>query len=445
MTLPAAKTPLACALAALLVAGCGGGSSDDDGGAPDAGAPDVGTPDVGATAPGTAPGATPADDDVPEDEVPAVLGGDGGDGPVLTGTTAGEDDEAVADGEVSGRVVEAVGGAALAGVEVELLRFDDGRGVATATSGPDGGFAFDGLVRSDAYRLTLAVDGYRDETVESVRLPEEDALALEPVRLVSDDNAGDGGLSGTILDAVTGDPVAGLTLRFRRGIEARAGEVVASTDTGADGTYAVSGLEYGNLTCEISGEGFQTVYTTVTVLGGIERPDQNAAVAARPEAGETRIVLTWGSTPDDLDAHLTGPGADGGAPFHVYWDDESADGAELDRDDQTSFGPETITATLDSDAAPYRYSVYNFTGGAATVLSRSEATVRVLRGEGVVAEFFVPNGEGNLWTVFDVVGGEIVPIDTIGTAASSRGDEYFAPDLRTGTTPRRVAVPETKE
>ena len=404
---------LACALGALLLGGCGSdGDSGDDSG-----------------------------DEAPGDASTEVRPGDAGD---ALGGAPPADDDAPADGAVSGRVIEAVAGTPLAGVEIELLRFDDGRAVGAATSGADGGFSFDGLVRRDAYRLALSLDGYLDETVRNVRLPREGALALEPVRLVSDDNAGAGGLSGTILDAVTGEPVAGLELAFRRGIEARTGEAAALSVTDAAGGYLVTGLDYGNYTCEISGAGFQTVYTTVTVLGGIERDEQNAAVSPRPEVGETRIVLTWGATPDDLDAHLTGPGADGGEPFHVYFADGEAPGAELDRDDTTSFGPETITVDAASDEAPYRYSVHNFAGGAATVLSRSGAVVRVLRDEGVVAEFFVPNGEGNLWTVFDIVGGEIVPIDAIGTVDRDAVDDYFAPELRSGAAARRLVAPAVK-
>ena len=405
---------LACALCALLLGGCGGGG----GGSGDEAA--GGTPDGSAPTAGDGSGA-------------ALVTGDG---TALPGTEAPVDDAETGDGTIAGRVIEAAGEAPLAGVEVELLRFDDGRAVAAATSDADGRFAFDALVRRDAYRLALSAEGYRDETVESVRLPASGALSLEPVRLVGDDNAGPGGLSGTILDATTGAPVAGLDLRFRRGIGARTGEVVASTSTDAAGGYAVAGLEHGNLTCEISGEGFQTLYVTVTVLGGIERTEQNAAVSTRPSGAETRIVLTWGASPADLDAHLTGPGPGGRPPFRVFYDAPEAEGASLDVDDTRSFGPETITAELDGDG-PYRYSVHNFSGGASTALSRSGARVRVLRDGGPVAEFFAPLGEGDLWTVFDVVGGEIVPIDAIGALGSTA--DYFAPALRDALAPRTLA------
>ena len=427
---------IACALGALLVAGCGSTSDDDrDDDALDDAPAAPGLGDAGdGDGDGVDGGGLATDDDLADaddlDDLPA-------DPDDLSAV-----DDAPRDGTLTGRVVEALDEVPLAGVTVELRRFDDGRVVDTATSDALGEFGFADLARRDAYRLELGIDGYRDERVRSVRLPDEGEATLEPVRLVSDDNAGDGGLAGTILDATTGEPVGGLTLTFRRGIEARTGEGVASATTDAAGGYAVSGLDYGNLTCEIAGPGFQTLYTTVTVLGGIVADEQNAAVSPRAPEGETRVVLTWGASPSDLDAHLTGPSPDGGGPFHVFWRARSGPGVELDVDDTRSFGPETITVEELEGDAPYRYSVQNFSGGGADVLSRSEATVRVERDGDVVAEFFVPRGEGDLWTVFDVVGGEIVPVDTIGDADTEA--DYFAPALRPDAAPKLAVSPPPK-
>ncbi len=343
-------------------------------------------------------------------------------------------DEGPRDGSIAGRVVEALDGVALAGAEVDLLRFDDGRLVASTVTDAAGDFGFAELARREPYRVALELDGYREERIESVRLSTAETVSLEPVRLVSDDNAGNGGLSGTIVGATDGEALEGITVEFRRGINARTGDVVASATTDAAGFYTVTDIGYGNLTCVIYGPGLQTLYTTVFVLGGIVRDDQNAAVSERVAEGDTEIVLTWGASPEDLDAHLTGPGAEGEPPFHVYFIDERSDVAVLDVDDVSSFGPETITVDASRDA-PYRYSVHNFSGGGAGALAASGATVRVLRSSGVVAEFYVPRGEGRLWTVFDLVGGEVVPIDTIGELTSE--SDYFAPELRTL---QRVAV-----
>jgi len=44
---------------------------------------------------------------------------------------------------------------------------------------------------------------------------------------------------------------------------------------------------------------------------GIDETPQEIVAALSPEIREYRIVLTWGSRPKDLDAHLSGPTPEG--------------------------------------------------------------------------------------------------------------------------------------
>jgi len=358
----------------------------------------------------------------------AACGGSGSGGSGPDGDAPRDDGPAI--GVLTGRVVEAVADAPLANVSLTLTRVDGNESVpATGTSAADGSYLFDTLPIGGRYRIDYALESYRTESYTDIVIvgAEEEAATrtLEPVRLVSNDNAGSGSLAGAITSAVDGAPLGGLLLEFRRGINARTGEIVATARTAADGSYAVTGLEYGNLTCIITGDGFATTYTTVVALGGVDRIDQDAAVSPRVDTGDTRIVLTWGERPTDLDAHLTGPGAAGEAPFRVYFADKQADVAVLDLDDTSSFGPETVTVDA-SRSGTFRYSVYNFSGENRGRLAESSARVQVLRPEGVVADFFVPRGDGNLWTVFDLIDGEILPVNTMSSRSSN--DDHFAPE-----------------
>jgi hypothetical protein len=55
------------------------------------------------------------------------------------------------------------------------------------------------------------------------------------------------------------------------------------------------------------------------------------------------VRLDWGSTPSDLDSHLSGPDLAGGR-FHCFFVDRNpVPYVALDADDVTAFGPETIT------------------------------------------------------------------------------------------------------
>ena len=144
--------------------------------------------------------------------------------------------------------------------------------------------------------------------------------------------------------------------------------------------------------------------------------------------GQTRIVLTWGAAPGDLDSHLFGPASAGN--FHLFFSrrtitrpgESTAPIATLDVDQTRGFGPETVTL-LEQTAGTYVFAVHDYTNrasGSSAAMSTSGARVRVFRGSAVVAEFAVPNQPGTYWTVFTMNGATITPVNTmsfVGTPA----------------------------
>jgi len=156
------------------------------------------------------------------------------------------------------------------------------------------------------------------------------------------------------------------------------------------------------------------------------KDQQNAAITSVLNAGLLRIVLTWGANPLDLDAHLTGPASSG--RFHVYFgakgSSTSAPFAVLDVDDTTSYGPETITIHQQSSGI-YRYSVHDYSNRSSynsSALAFSGASVKVYRGTTLIKTFSVPYSYGTLWTVFELSGDDIMPVNWMSyheTAAST--------------------------
>jgi hypothetical protein len=136
--------------------------------------------------------------------------------------------------------------------------------------------------------------------------------------------------------------------------------------------------------------------------------------------GEFRIVLSWGDKPEDLDSHLWLPESEA---FEVYFANEghlnACPFAQLDVDDITSFGPETVTIAQRFDGT-YRYAVHNFSadfGGDPDPIRQSGAQVQVFGQSGLVASYSVPtSGDGFWWHVFDMDGqtGAITTVNTIG-------------------------------
>ena len=125
-----------------------------------------------------------------------------------------------------------------------------------------------------------------------------------------------------------------------------------------------------------------------------------------------KIVLDWGEEPSDLDAHLYGHNT------HVYFNNQKARNMELDRDDTSSYGPETHTIKEPAPTDVYKYYVHNYTDSdipTSTRLSNSEAQVKVYIDNELKKTFTItPNQEGTIWHVFDIVNGkEIIPQNKI--------------------------------
>ena len=130
-----------------------------------------------------------------------------------------------------------------------------------------------------------------------------------------------------------------------------------------------------------------------------------------------RIVLSWGAWPEDLDSHLFTPydSSLGDEGYHIFYSNQTdAAGDNLDVDDTTSYGPETITIPVVKDGL-YKYYVVDYSNcshGSPTSfdMSNSGAVVNVYTSSGLVATFHVPTGQsGVIWEVFEIRNGQIVP------------------------------------
>jgi Carboxypeptidase regulatory-like domain/Bacterial Ig-like domain (group 2) len=221
-----------------------------------------------------------------------------------------------------------------------------------------------------------------------------------------------------VQNAVNSRAVAGATVTARIGASASPTDPPSATaTTSADGRARLAALDEGVYTVFVTAPGMITA-----VLPGVTvAPDADGhwSVVISPvlPAGETRIVLTWGADPRDLDSHLTGPNTAGGR-FHVYFGNRRfmlADTAivELDVDDTSGFGPETITVH-EQFPGTYCFSVNLYTGTGS--LGTSGAQVRVFRGSQQVATFAAPSTTNRVWTVFRMSGDTITPVNTTGSA-----------------------------
>ena len=215
---------------------------------------------------------------------------------------------------------------------------------------------------------------------------------------------------GSIVDAVTGNP-----LKDAKIIITDYMKHARQTVTDETGVFIFE-AEIGQYKLDISREGY--ISTIANVRMGADETPREIVSALSPEIKEFRIVLTWGSRPRDLDAHLSGPNPDGG-DFHIWYRNKYPIGGKdfLDRDDMDKYGPETVTIYKPA-VGNYRYSVHDYTNRdskRSKKLSRSNAQVFVYGQNKLLASFEVPyNFRGNCWHVFEINEKHaIIPINKI--------------------------------
>lgn len=190
-----------------------------------------------------------------------------------------------------------------------------------------------------------------------------------------------GSIGGRVIDAVSGYGIVGATITVG-GVQ---------DVTGAEGSYSLTGVPSGDYVPLLaSATGHQAFMTTVAIpAGGSTYLD----ITLVPSAGsdEWRFVLNWGQDPWDLDSHLWVP-LGGDTHYHVcFWNMATTDSipyAQLDTDDVTGFGPETITM-LPHYEGEYVYAVHEFSGTG--TLATSDAVVRLYHGNDLVQEIHAPD------------------------------------------------------
>ncbi len=270
------------------------------------------------------------------------------------------------------------------------------------------------------YRVEISADGYISFTAY-VTVTADTVTYTETYLMVQGEEGTTGVATGTITSALTGTGIEGVTLAVREGWDnTSVGDVITTVTTGSSGNYSVT-LPIGNYTLYATKDGYVATSVNIVVQEGTTS-SQNGSMSPISSGDSFRIVLTWGENPADLDSHVVGT-LSSGSSFHTYFADKSAyDGSvevcNLDVDDITSYGPETITLNL-TTSDPYYYYIYHFSGSGS--LATSEAQINVYQGETLIATFNVPTdqGSGKYWNVFAIVDGQLVVKNTITSSANT--------------------------
>ena len=228
---------------------------------------------------------------------------------------------------------------------------------------------------------------------------DEDPLCVSEAR---------GSVYGYVVDASSGDGISGASV-YVNGV---------ADYTAINGHYSVEDVLAGDaVPVMASCAGYSLFATDIEVpSGGSVRRD--ITLVPQASSNEYRFVLTWGENPADLDSHLWVP-VTGSDYTHIYWYSRgsltAAPYGQLDVDDVTSYGPETVTV-LPQYAGTYQYAVHEYSGSG--TLATSDAVVRIYRGDSLIRTLTVPTGscgEGWWWHVasFSPQTGRLVIVDEL--------------------------------
>lgn len=251
---------------------------------------------------------------------------------------------------------------------------------------------------------------------------------------------------GTVYDAVTGESISDVNIDVVIGFVDVTEEVLNNMKNAGDseadsegGTYSIIKrsvtdsqgrysfeLPVGYYTLILKKDGYivgsAQVLSIADHKGNKGVKQQNTVMTPVLKSGEYRIVLTWGQRPRDLDSHLVGY-HNGTQKFHIYYSNKiyTENGeiiAQLDRDDVTSYGPETITLTLHADEKDeYLYYVRDYTNGgdsSSLEMSFSDAVVTVYYCDKIVETFAItPSQYGTVWRVFEINNGKVNGINEV--------------------------------
>ena len=218
-------------------------------------------------------------------------------------------------------------------------------------------------------------------------------------------------ISGNLYNATNNRGIATpLTLTLRPGVGNTTGSLATRIDgspypvsvSSADSTFFLPDVPAGVYTLSVTGSNWAPINTTVVSSAGIDR--YSLFVSPIIPNDEIRIVLSWNSTPKDLDSHLEyGDAAclDGGKRCQVLWNDISRLNGDLtlDVDVTTGLGPETITGKGSLWTKPrIGYTIYNWSDE--TTFSNSGATVRLFKNNTSRSWSVPTNVIGRWWNVF---------------------------------------------
>ena len=218
------------------------------------------------------------------------------------------------------------------------------------------------------------------------------------------------GWASTVINPVTGEPVAGATVQaLRDGVQ------LAETESDSEGDFSMD-FSPGPVQILASKEGSMEFKTGAMLLPRMVASQRILLPPSLP-AGAAGIVLVWDKVIPDMDLHMSTPwGCNVDWTNFVCTNPGGPGKAHLDRDDMYGGGPETMTI---DEPAPGNFKVFVHRYSSGDIML-SKAQVYVFQSDGRIFQFSLENDDGavegddgDIWNVCEINGltGNVVATD----------------------------------
>jgi len=258
--------------------------------------------------------------------------------------------------------------------------------------------------------------------------------ALTAVTLIGPATGGGGGGGGDDFGTITGTVVDAQTNAALANVAVSVTGTGLSTTTDASGAFTIADVPAGGQSVVARLDGYVETSQGIIVLDGAVTETSIGMLQIGAGGDHVAAVLSWGQDPRDLDLHMSGPDGSGGR-FHAYFGSRTpVSHVDLDLDDTTSFGPETMTVrpTESGNYVPgdYHVWVHHFSGE--TTLGQSSAAITLFAAGSQVAQYSVGSATGDssqlIWLVVNFTvteGGAITNLNVQQTFADGSSGTVF--------------------
>lgn len=311
--------------------------------------------------------------------------------------------------EVKGKILSSKDGKPIDKAKIEL--YHNGECIDTFKNLSDGTFKFD--LQNGKYKIIISAEGFKFYS-DYLHVNNDKSINLNNIYLtVNEYENRRGSLQGRVLDATNAQAIADANVNIMSNDSSNP-KILYRAKTDDNGMFKFDikefkgknyfGIKADNYRVKISKEGYSDLIKNITVLENEDLREKFLMNKIGSES-EVRIVLEWGQYPYDLDSHLNTKV--GNYTEHIYFRNKRGRFSDLDIDDTSSYGPETITI-YDQNALTngFTYYVHDYTNRYADnseALSRSNAKVTLYIGGKFIKTYNVPIGKiGNCWKIFSI-------------------------------------------